>query len=81
MQFAIDRMRRDSDLAKEVLRRHTQVSPEEVDRLFGTTPVILSSSEAAAMGLVHDILDLNDNAQHQENVRIASISWQPQSEP
>jgi ATP-dependent protease ClpP protease subunit len=79
MQFAIDRMRRDSDLAKEVLRRHTQVSPEEVDRLFGTTSVILSSSEAAAMGLVHDILDLNDKSQHQENVRIASISWQPQS--
>jgi len=77
MQFAIDRMRRDSDLAKEVLRRHTQAKPEDIDRLFDTMPIILSSSEAVAMGLVHDILDLNGEAQHQENVRIVSISWQP----
>lgn len=79
MQFAIDRMQRDSDLAKEIVRRHTHAKQEDVDRLFGVTPVILSSSEAVGMGLVHDILDLNDDAHHQENVRIASINWQPLS--
>jgi ATP-dependent protease ClpP protease subunit len=77
MEFATDRLRHDVDLAREIMRRHTRASPNELEKLFGQTPIILTSSQAVAMGVVHDILDLNSEANRQETVRIASVSWQP----
>lgn len=76
MEFAIDRLRNDIELAKEIMRRHAPTSSNELERLFGPTPIILSSSEAASLGIVQDILDLNSEGDQQDNVQIASINWQ-----
>jgi ATP-dependent protease ClpP protease subunit len=77
MHFAIERLSRNSELAKEIMRRHTSVSSDELENLFGLTPIVLSSSQAAAMGIVHDIVELNSAGERQETVHAISVNWSP----
>ena len=69
---AVQRLRSDIELSREIVKSRAQISPEILRALDGQAPsVILSSEEAKTHGLVEDVLDLSANGD--DGMRVAHL--------
>lgn len=74
---ALQRLRSDIELSRQIAERHTSLSPDRLNELYATspTPTIFRPEEARQAGIVEEILELNSTGAAQANVALWTVGW------
>jgi ATP-dependent protease ClpP protease subunit len=74
---ALQRLRSDIALSRQIAERHTSLSSERLDQLYATspTPTIFTPEEARQVRIVEEVLELNPTGAAQANVALWTVGW------
>lgn len=74
---ALQRLDSDIQLARQIVEKHTKISADKLDVLYGPapTPTIIMPNEAKDLGLVEEIIELNPEGTPQPDVAMWTVGW------